>query len=98
MAAYPPGFVLSDGIIIGIPFIESIDLHIEKDEEIVDKLKGDVRFKIRTISGKEYTLSMSQHLATLTDYSLPTDASALGQAILDKWCYIMENKCGNATK
>jgi hypothetical protein len=98
MALYSPGFVISGGIVIGMPFIESIDLHVEEDEEIIDRLKGDVRFNISTVSGKEYTLSMLQHQTTLTDYSLPTDTRILGQAILEKWCYIMENKCGNATK
>lgn len=97
MALYTPGFVVSDGIIIGIPFIESIDLRIEEDEEIIDKLKGDVRFNIRTTSGKEYTLSMLQHLVTLKDYSIPGNERVLGQSILEKWCHVMENKSGNTT-
>jgi hypothetical protein len=98
MALYSPGFVMCGGIVIGIPFIESIDLHIGDDEEIIDRLKGDLRFNIKTISGKEYTLSMLQHINTLTDYSLSTDVKVLGQAILEKWCHVMENKCGNSTK
>jgi hypothetical protein len=99
MASYAPAFVISNGTLIGLPFIESIDLGARGDEDaVIDRLKGDLRFNIKTASGKEYTLSMLQHIGSLTEYSIPTDVKELGQAIVDKWSTVMENKCGNSTK
>jgi hypothetical protein len=99
MAAYTPAFVISNGTLIGLPFIESIDLSARADEDaVIDRLKGDLRFTIKTTSGKEYTLSMLQHISALTEYPIPTDVKELGQSIIDKWSTVMENRCGNSTK
>lgn len=97
MAVYSPGFVISGDAIIGLAFIESIHLGINDDDKIVDKLRGDSQFKITTTSGKEYTLSMLEHMTKLKEYNIPSDINVIGQAILEKWGHIMENKCGNSS-
>lgn len=66
-------------------FIESFSTEREEDDRVVDKLKDDYSFKVRTISGKEYTISSKFILDTL---ELKMSNHDLVQSIYDKWLWI----------
>lgn len=75
-----------EGPVVLLKFIESICPRHE-DDEIIDKLKGDIVLSIRTISGAEYDVSMNVvHNST---YGLgDTSNEELAIAVVEKWNYI----------
>ena len=79
----------SDGVVytvcgatVPLKFIESITFQRDSEGNLIDKLKDDVCFSIRIISGKEYEISTK-----LMSKKLPHYKSLLGlaEAIHDKW-------------
>ncbi len=76
--------ITATGEVIPFKFIESMRIKNE-DDEIVDKLKGDVCIDIRTLSGKDYTISMNVVHQELG--GTPTGKN-LAQSIFDKWIWI----------
>ncbi len=74
-----------EGDIIPFKFIESMRFIGLPEDETVDKLKGDVSVSIRTISGKEYTISMN---ALQKAVGGRVGGNDLARAIYDKWLWI----------
>jgi hypothetical protein len=71
------------GEVVLLKFIES--MHFRKGEDAtVDKLKGDLTLSIRTISGKEYVVS----LTTVQRHDMGPDIVSLAEAIFEKWTWI----------
>ena len=83
MAAYNHHYISTEtGEIIPLKFVESMRLR-DAEEEVVDKLKGDVSIMIRTVSGKDYIISMNTYHKM---YNQTNDDLAV--SIYDKWLWI----------
>ena len=76
--------ITATGEVIPFKFIESMRIRNE-ESEIVDKLKGDVSIEIRTLSGKEYTISTNNVHQNLGGTATGKN---LAQSIFDKWIWI----------
>jgi len=86
MSLYGDHSIYTDeGEIIPFKFIESMRFHGTTEDATVDKLKGDVSVSIRTISGKEYTISM---IALHNTIGGTVSGNILARAIYDKWIWI----------
>jgi len=77
-------FLAETGEVILLKFVESMRLRNEEDE-IIDKLKGDVSFVVRTISGREYIVSMNTVHGQIGG---AVKGEHLAAAIYDKWMWI----------
>jgi hypothetical protein len=77
--------ITTTGEIIPLKFIESIHYSSDNNDQIVDKLKGDVFFHVRTISGKEYTISVNNVHQQIGGTVAGKDLAA---AIYAKWLWI----------
>ena len=87
MAVYPREVIYSEtGDVILLKFVESFTFHEEEGDLIVDKLRNDFRFGIRTISGKEYIISV-KYISNKV-YNIEITLSELVNAIYDKWIHI----------
>ena len=68
-----------------LKFVESFSFGSDSYRETVDKLKDDFCFDIRTISGKEYTIS-SKFVSGIIKSSI--SYRELAQGIYDRWLWI----------
>jgi len=79
-----------DREIVALKYIESISMSYDSSEEnTVEKLKGDMHFIVRTISGREYRISMKTQYEIFDKYKLPEDPREMRQCIFEKWCHMM---------
>lgn len=75
-----------DGEVILLKFIESM-CDVDNDEDmVIDKLKGDVCLRIRTLSGKDYIVSMNKLWKSINGGSMV--GKDLAQAVYEKWLWI----------
>ena len=75
-----------DGEVILLKFVESMS-NVNNDEDlVVDKLKGDVCLKIRTVSGKSYTVSMNRLWHAIGGGTIM--GKELAQSVYEKWLWI----------
>jgi hypothetical protein len=77
------------GSIVLLKFVESISSKSEPEDKVVDKLRDDLRFTVRTVSGREYLVSTR----TIADI-IGSDSSVadLAQDIYEKWKHIHQEK------
>jgi hypothetical protein len=78
--------VAISGETVLLKFVESI-LVRQEDDLVVDKLKGDVVLELRTISGKEYLVSMNMLKKTLFRKDCFLN-SELVDEVLERWLWI----------
>lgn len=82
----PVAIVTDDGAYILLKFVESLG-PVEYDEAqcVVDKLKGDVRLSVRTISGQNYIISMQHQMKMFKTHNPPVDEQEYCDCIIKKW-------------
>jgi hypothetical protein len=68
-----------------LKFVESFSFGADSEQDVVDKLKDDYCFYVRTISGKEYTVSAKLMQETIK-YTMPHKEFA--QSVYSKWLWI----------
>ena len=73
------------GSIVLLKFVESFTSSKSTEDEVVDKLKDDFCFTVRTISGHTYSISTKEVRAAINGNMPPTE---LAQAIYEKWKHI----------
>ena len=70
-----------------LKFIESFSFGVDPEQDVVDKLKDDFCFNVRTISGKEYTVS-AKFIYVAHGYSSPIPPKEFAQMIYNRWLWI----------
>lgn len=86
MAFYPKDVIyIAPNETILLKYVESFSFEREEADTVIDKLKDDYCFNIRTISCREYTVS-TKLIADLlgSKYS----GKVLAQDIYEKWLWI----------
>lgn len=73
------------GSVVLLKFVESFTSNTEKEDELVDRLKDDLCFTVRTISGQTYRVS-TKTISRIINGGGTLDEIA--QAIFDKWKHI----------
>lgn len=87
--------VASDGTIISFKSIESFKFPVAGSEEaVIDKLKDDVFFEFRTVSGKDYTSSANSIFILQLD-SDPTNTGTiykerLVRDVYERWLWLLK--------
>lgn len=90
MASYIHDLVITTtGHYLPLKFIESIKLNEDAEREVIDKLRDDLTFNIRTASGAEYELSVKQISEAFCEYADRTEVAA---AIFERWNWAITNK------
>ena len=77
------------GSIVLLKFVESISSKSEPEDKVIDKLRDDLRFTVRTVSGHEYFISTK---AIAKIIGSDSSATEVAQAIYDKWKHIHQEK------
>jgi hypothetical protein len=73
----PSAVVTADNTWILLKHVESISVVLDNDEYcVIDKLKDDLRMCIRTVSGKEYIISMRYQMSIFEGQNPPNTARA----------------------
>ncbi len=87
MSVYQPStLVTADKSIVALRHIESITFLQDQEEMVVDKLRGDVTIKVRTISGMESIISMQEQRSVYGNgYKITEDMKQLREDIFDRW-------------
>lgn len=87
MAGYPREVLYTDsGDTIHLKFIESFTFERDSESLVIDKLKDDFQFGIRSVSGKDYTISAKYISSRLEDTSVtPREMTIM---IYEKWIWI----------
>jgi hypothetical protein len=87
MSVYQPAtLVTADKTVVALRHIESITFLQDEEEMVVDKLKGDVTIRIRTISGMESVISMREQKSVYgNSYKITEDMKQLREDIFDRW-------------
>lgn len=78
------------GSVVLLKFVESFVYGTNPEDVVIDKLKDDIVFTLRTISGHTYTIS-----ARTIQKQVGSDGGTLAdltQAIFDKWKHIHRGK------
>lgn len=81
------------GEIIHLKFVESLAYkfnHADKAENVVDKLRGHTILLVRTVSGKEYELSLESVL--LHEKDTTSTPGEMANAITAKWAKLNSNE------
>lgn len=81
------GIRCDDGTVVALKFIESMKFQTEEADAIVDKLKGDLPLFFRTVSGKEYLVSINQLMSDLGIVNYPKEEVRM--AIYTTWSAII---------
>jgi hypothetical protein len=80
----PVAVISTDGTFILIKCIESIQpVEDGSIDSTIDKLRNDTRLFIRTVSGKEYTISMLDQRKIRED--TPTEEFEIRDCIIKRW-------------
>ena len=87
----PSVLVSTDGMILAIKYIESIEASREEADIIVDKLADDICFAVVMISGKTYSISTKYQMEVFKKQDTPPTAKATHGEILEKWVYMVSN-------
>jgi hypothetical protein len=87
MSVFQPSFVIAeDNTVVSLRSVESMNLARDGEEQVVDRLKGDVFIEIRTLSGATYTISMRKQMEILgKQYKLSDDPGEVRSAIFERW-------------
>jgi hypothetical protein len=86
MASYPFNTIsTTTGEKVHLKFIESFREIKSEEDEIIDKLKGDIGVIIRTVSGAEYILSMNSIKMVVGDKVTYNEAF---NALSERWSTI----------
>ncbi len=82
----------NDQEIVAMKFIESMTvLDITSEDETIERLKDDRHLFCRTVSGKEYLISMQAQMKNFVTYKLPSDPIKLRQCIFEKWYHMVSS-------
>jgi len=85
----PLAVVTADNTYILLKYIESIgEAPDDKELLVIDKLKSDVRITIRTISGREYVISMQHQISTFSSHNAPDNVFECRDSIIKRWIEI----------
>lgn len=86
----PNVLVTTDGTIVSLRYVESIN-QVSKDEDaVVDKLQDDLTFSITTVSGKTHTISVNRLVQTYkADCLFNDNKQDTYLAILDRWIHLL---------
>lgn len=90
--------VTSDGTIVSFKSIESFKFtEPESEDAVIDKLKDDVFFEFRTVSGKEYTSSalticriQLHYSKELTDTLDMDDKQRKVREVYERWLWLLK--------
>ena len=81
------------GEIIALRHVESFLFGKDSEDEIINKLKGDVVIEVRTISGFEYRIYALKAYAKIQGLKDPLKngaAELIAQAIYDRWIWLLK--------
>jgi len=81
------------GEIIALRHVESFLFGKDSEDEMINKLKGDVVIEVRTISGAEYRIYALKAYAKihgLKDSLKSGAAEIIAQAIYDRWIWLLK--------
>lgn len=85
----PLALVTADNTYILLKFIESIGEPPANSELLlIDKLKSDIRISVRTISGKDYVISIRHQMSTFVSHNPPSDEFEYRDSIIKRWIEI----------
>jgi hypothetical protein len=77
--------------LVALKYVESMSYFIPGDmDNTFNVLKNDRVFKIGTISGKEYTVSVKDQFQHIPDIPTQEFLSSCESAIFDKWMRILK--------
>ena len=80
--------VSTDLTYIQMQYVESVSRSKDEDDALVDTLKNDSTFLIRTISGTEYVVSMLQLIEEFKRrVDTPATAKEMEKVFLQKWMH-----------
>jgi len=77
------------GAVVLLKFVESFGFEKDSEALVVNKLKDDFSFKIRTLSGQEYLISARYNSEA---YRNSDSLDVFVQAMFDKWKFIHQEK------
>lgn len=87
----PSILVSTDGMILAIKYIESVEASRDEADVIVDKLADDIVFAVIMVSGKAYTISTKYQMEIFKKQGTPLTVKDTHEEILEKWVYIVSN-------
>jgi hypothetical protein len=84
---YQPSFIIADdNTVVALRHIESINLSRQSDEKVVDNLKGDAVFTVKTVGGNVYEISSLLQKEILgKQYTLPSTPADIKSEIFQRW-------------
>lgn len=85
---FQPRLLISDDTFILLNRIESIKTGRYDEDQLLDKLKGDVIITVTTVSGKTYEISLKNQKEMYEkayNYTIPSDLNELCRIILETW-------------
>lgn len=87
MPAYTSDVIYAPGnVVIHLKFVESFIFDQEENEDaVIDKLKNNYTFTVRTVSGKEYNISTDYVRVCAGIVGTPTE---IATCIYEKWFWI----------
>jgi len=85
--AYPRDVIYTKaGETILLKFVEAVIFERDSEGAVIDKLKDDFCFKVRTISGKEYDISARHVICKIQ--TIGYEPNEIAQSIYEKWLWI----------
>ena len=81
--------ITTSGYYLPFKFIEALKFDLPEESALVDKLRDDTTFFVRTISGYEYEISISQ-VAEI--FNLRSSKEEIASALLEKWIRVVAEK------
>ena len=82
----PAAVVTSDDTWILLKHIESLSVILDENEyRVIDRLKDDLRLLIRTVSGKEYVISMRYQMSIFDKQNPPDSQYKYRDCIVQRW-------------
>lgn len=74
--------ITTSGYFLPFKFIEALKFDLPEESVLVDKLRNDTTFFVRTTSGYEYEISMSQ---VGEIFNLNSSKEEIASALLERW-------------
>ena len=91
---FRPNVIISvDKTLISVRQIESINVFRDSCNEIIDKLKDDLKITVNTVSGKTYEISMIDQYETFKDqYNIPISPLEIRKDLLVHWVDLISER------
>ena len=74
----------TDNTFVLLKYVETMK-ECEEQEQVADKLKGDYKILITTISGNKYTVSVKTQIDIYKSHGGPTDIYKMRDEIINQW-------------